>query len=136
MTMRTLLLVSIVVLGAGCGTRYGIRAPVSSVAVPDLSGTWNTQWGTEYIAVVFMKQEGDRVTATYTTTAVTENGAGTIEGKFEGRLVGNELKGSWDEGSNRFGRFRFVFSADGRVFEGTWGRAGLDDNGGGWTGSR
>lgn len=135
MFKRALIVVPLLLL-IGCGTRFGIRAPVSNVAVPDLSGTWNTQWGSEYIAVVFMKQEGDRVTASYTTTAVTEKGEGTIEGSLEGHIVGNELKGSWEEGGKRFGRFRFVFNAEARSFEGTWGNKELDDNGGGWTGTR
>lgn len=136
MIKRSLVVLSLLFLGTSCATRYAVRAPVSSAAVPDLSGTWNSQWGEDYIAVIFMKQEGDRVTATYTTTARTEAGAGTIAGSFEGRLVGNELRGTWDEGSNRFGRFRFVFSADGRSYEGTWGRADVEDDGGVWIGSR
>ena len=41
---------------------------------------------------------------------------------FQGQLVGNELRGTWDEGGNRFGRFRFVFSADGRAAIGCAGR--------------
>jgi hypothetical protein len=136
MLKQAFVVMAVLFLGAGCATRYGVRTPVSSAAVPDLSGTWNSQWGEDYIAVIFMKQEGERVTGTYTTTARTEEGAGTIEGSLEGRLVGNELRGAWEEGGNRFGRFRFVFAADGKAYEGTWGRKELEDDGGVWTGTR
>ena len=134
--MKQLLLIGVLLLAASCSTRYGVRSAGSSAPVPDLSGTWNSQWGEDYIAVLFLKHEGERVTATYTTTARLETGAATIEGSLEGRLVGNELRGTWEEGGNRFGRFRFVFSADGRSYEGTWGRKELEDDGGLWTGSR
>ena len=125
-------------LFSGCYASYArtIAIPVSTAAVPDLSGTWNSHWGEDYIAVIFMKHEGDRVSGTYTTTARTEAGEGTIEGSLQGTLVGNELRGTWEEGGNRFGRFRFVFRADGKAYEGTWGRKELDDDGGVWTGSR
>ena len=136
MLKQTFVFLAVLFLGSSCATRYGVRTPVSSAAVPDLSGTWNSQWGEDYIAVIFMKHEGDRVTGTYTTTARTEEGAGTIEGSLEGRIVGNELRGTWEEGGNRFGRFRFVFTADGKAYEGTWGRKDLEDDGGVWTGNR
>lgn len=138
MFKRSLVLLPLVVLATGCYASYArtVTIPVSSAEVPDLSGTWNTHWS-EYIAVVFLKHEGDRVTGTYTTTATLEGGVdATIEGSLEGRLVGNQLRGTWEEGGNRFGAFRFVFDPQGRTFEGTWGRRELDDNGGSWTGTR
>lgn len=139
MTMRNLSLLLGLVAISGCHASYAVnvRVPVSSAAVPDLSGTWNSRWGEDYVAVLFVKQEGERVTATYTTTARLEQGVeGTIEGSFEGRLAGNELRGTWEEGGARFGRFRFVFGAEGRAFEGTWGRKELEDDGGTWNGTR
>jgi hypothetical protein len=138
MLKRALTCLCLITTVSGCHASYAInvRIPVSSAAVPDLSGSWNTHWA-EYIAVVFLKHEGERVTGTYTTTARLENGVeGTIEGSLEGRLVGNELRGTWEEGGRRFGRFRFVFDTNGRAFEGTWGRVELDDNGGTWNGTR
>ncbi|MDP1824086.1 MAG: hypothetical protein Q8L48_12615 [Archangium sp.] len=139
MLKRSLLLLWLAAVAVGCHASYArhVRIPVSSAAVPDLSGTWNSRWGEDYVAVLFVKQEGERVTATYTTTARLEQGVeGTIEGSFEGRLAGNELRGTWEEGGARFGRFRFVFAADGRAFEGTWGRKELEDDGGTWNGAR
>lgn len=119
---------------------YGINTPVTRDAVLDVNGNWNTQWlggNADYKAVVFMKQEGNRVTATYATTARPEPGVeSTLEGHLDGTLVGNELIGRWDEGGDRFGKFRFVFRTDGRSFEGTWGRGELFDNGGEWDGTR
>jgi hypothetical protein len=137
---RLSLLLALLATATGC-VRYAYRIdePVTATSVPDVSGVWNTRWigGGDYLAVVTMRQEGDRVTASYTTTARPEPGVETtIEGSFRGTLSGNELRAEWDEGGDRFGRLRFVFRPDGRSFEGTWGRKGLDDDGGEWDGSR
>ncbi|MFT3712208.1 MAG: hypothetical protein QM817_31575 [Archangium sp.] len=140
--MRSLLIASCAALAlmSGCVRYvYGISETVSSTPVPDVSGPWNTKWigGGDYVAVVTMVQQGERVTATYTTTARPEPGVeGTIEGSFEGTITGNELRGRWDEGGDRYGRMRFVFRADGHSFEGTWGHGDQDDDGGEWDGTR
>ncbi len=140
-TMRTTtsLFLSLALIAIGCRVpSYAreVRIPASSAPVSDLTGTWNTHWG-DYVAVVFLKQEGELVSGSYTTTARPEPGVeGTLGGTLQGRLVGNELRGQWEEGPSRSGSFRFVFRADGAVFEGTWGNGGFEDSGGTWVGSR
>ena len=135
-----IVMVALMFLLAGClrvpSYAHTIQVPVSSTNVPSLSGTWNTRWE-DYVAVVSLTQEGDRVFGSYTTTARPEPGAeGTIGGTLQGRLVGNELRGSWEEGPGRAGLFRFVFRVDGAAFEGTWGNGGFEDSGGTWNGTR
>ncbi|MFO0593724.1 MAG: hypothetical protein U0228_00395 [Myxococcaceae bacterium] len=123
---------------SACRTAYSpelLVAPVRDVQL-DVTGTWNTHWD-EYLAVVTLTQQGAHVTATYTTTARPSPGeAGTLEGSLEGTLEGNVLRGTWTEGGDRFGRFRWVFRTDGRSFEGAWGHASLEDDGGPWAGTR
>jgi len=134
---RTLCLLLLLAF-SGCRPSWArtVTIPVSSQAVPDVTGTWNTRWE-EYVAVLFLEQQGANVSGNYTTTARPAPGVETtLPGKLVGRFDGNELRGTWDEGGDRFGRFRFVFSADGHAFEGTYGNEGSEDTGGSWTGTR
>ncbi|MEW5743606.1 MAG: hypothetical protein AB1938_32140 [Myxococcota bacterium] len=135
MVRRVLLFLAVIqVWGAGCRASYAVnvRFPVDPTLGVNVAGTWKTNWGGPQgfnIAVVTMEQQGDRVTATYVTT-------GSPNGSFEGRLVGNELRGTWREADGRWGGLRFVFDSTGSRFEGTWGLGEHDDDGGVWDGNR
>lgn len=128
--MRVLAL--LLLMSAGCRTSYSsnIRLPVTATPV-GVEGVWQTRWsGQRFIndASLSLTQRGDAVTGIYSTHE-------TPNGRLDGRLQGNELLGDWWE-DDRHGRFRFVFDATATRFEGTWGVADFDDNGGVWEGSR
>jgi hypothetical protein len=92
-----------------------------------LSGTWKTSFG-----MVTFTQAGNDVTGSYTHD----------NGKIEGTLEGNILRGSWSESPSYkppkdAGDLEFTFSEDGRKFTGTW-RYGFDKQtwDGKWTGTK
>lgn len=82
------------------------------------TGTWDTRWRGGG-AALDLRQEGDRVTGEYP----------LYGGRVEGTVRGREFEGRWVEG-DRFGRFLFVLSEDGRSFMGRF------DSGEWWTGGR
>jgi hypothetical protein len=108
---------------AGGGQSIGSSSTVSN----QLSGTWKTDFG-----MVTFIQAGNDVTGSYTHD----------NGKIEGTLEGNILRGRWSEGPSYkppkdAGDLEFTFSEDGRKFTGTW-RYGFDKQtwDGKWTGTK
>jgi small-conductance mechanosensitive channel len=92
--------------------------PASAAFAADWAGSWDTRWRGGG-AVLDLRQEGERVTGAYP----------LYGGRIEAELRGRELHGRWVEG-DRFGRFLFVLSDDGRSFMGRF------DSGEWWTGGR
>lgn len=93
----------------------------------DVSGKWKTGFGT-----LILSQSASKVTGNYTSD----------DGKIEGAMEGNILKGTWSESPSYkppkdAGDFEFVFSEDGKSFKGKW-RYGHGGSGwkGNWSGTR
>lgn len=88
------------------------------------AGTWDSeQWGE-----MKLMQKGNTVTGTYSWD----------EGKIEGTVSGNMLRGTWSESPSYSppddaGDFEFTLSADGNSFSGHWRYGSDDDWDGDWT---
>lgn len=107
-----------------------VPAVLSSQAVScDWSGDWALDWGKwdgkeHKDDKMTLTQTGDRVTGSYT----------WHEGKIDGKITGDKLKGKWTEKDNN-GQFEFTMISDCKSFEGVWGYLnGIGD--GYWNGKR
>lgn len=97
------------------------------VEVEDVTGAWTTTFeedGKPKDATVVLRQDDTKVTGTYGEACV-------IDGTFQGAW----LHGTWSE-PGYSGRFAWMFTADGRRFDGTWGVNKKPDGAGRWTGQR
>ncbi|MBL8311397.1 MAG: hypothetical protein JNL19_13310 [Burkholderiales bacterium] len=94
-------------------------APAAASAV-----SWTGDWSTNFGAMQ-LTQRGSHVSGAYDYRG----------GRLEGELVANVLRGRWTQ-DNASGHFVFQLSADGRRFDGRWGRGTADSDGGVWQGSR
>jgi hypothetical protein len=125
MTVRTLAAVLAVLAGSvGCSSTGG--GPGSL----DVTGTFATTYshpvrGT-LTTPLSLTQSGTTVTGSYIPSA-------DAEGHIEATLEGDDVVGSWVQGSAR-GPIKFSFSADGKGFTGSWDYA--SSPGGYWNGTR
>ena len=108
-------------------SRTACRTASSSAVSNQLSGKWKTSSG-----ILTFTQAGNDVTGSYTHD----------NGKIEGTLEGNILRGRWSESPSYkppkdAGDLEFIFSEDGRNFTGKW-RYGFDKQtwDGNWTGTK
>ncbi len=91
--------------------------------------TWEGQWDSNWGRMV-LTQRGNIVTGHYTHD----------QGRIEGAVSGNQMNGTWSEyptyaPKKDAGDVRFIMSADGKTFGGSWGYgSSLSD--GDWTGSK
>lgn len=117
------LLAAVVGLGGGALP----RAEAQPVAL-DVSGMWATSFS-GISQPLRLTQAGVNVAGVY-------GGGPVLPGAMAGRLTGNVMVGRWTDAASS-GGFRLVFGADGRTFQGTWGRT-LDSqtSGGAWQGTR
>ena len=100
----------------------GYGAPPAAVPIPNLSGTYDTNYNKFHL-----RQQGTALTGCYELR----------EGLFDGAIDGRIMRLTWAEGTSR-GPAVFVFSPDGRSFRGTWWR-GTDKGtppAGEWNGTR
>ena len=117
-----ILLLSLIIT-AGLGTS-GCVSTSTNDSPSEWAGTWDSgQWGE-----MKLTQNGSTVTGTYTWD----------EGKIEGTVSGNTLRGTWSESPSYSppddaGDFEFTLSSDGNAFTGQW-RYGSDGEwDGDWT---
>lgn len=92
------------------------------IAATSISGTWSTNWGPLHLT-----EAGTSVTGSY---------EGEYPGTLQGKRNGNTVTFTWAGSNGETGKGKFVFSADGTSFEGTWGGADSMTNGGEWSGTR
>lgn len=115
----------------GCAATVEPVGSTSSPAasVPDVSGSWTTQWGSDEVCMLQIQQNGASLSGSYTTT-------GAPPGGVSGTLDGNVWTGTWNDQAGGGGAMVLTFSEDGRSFSGTWGSGTSSTNGGSWTGTR
>ena len=87
-------------------------------ATPSWTGIWDTRWR-QGGARMDLTQDGDKVSGTYA----------SLDGRIEGQVTGNMLRGKWIQGA-RSGGITFVLSSDGNAFVGRYA------SGEWWTGGR
>ncbi|MBI3211028.1 MAG: LamG domain-containing protein [Candidatus Solibacter usitatus] len=103
-----------------CKTGTTPPPPPPTGTFVNFGGRWNTEYGPLTIT-----QTGASVTGVY------PNFSGTIAGT----VAGNILTGTWTQGTQN-GGIRFVQSADGNSFTGTFTCAANCQSGGNWSGTR
>lgn len=103
-------------------------APRSELTV-DWSGAWSSDFG-----VINFTQQGAQVSGNY---AYANSGA-QVQGQISGAVMGSHLDFAWEEGPGGAGAGHgsFIVGADGRSFEGTWGKGESRTDGGNWNGKR
>ena len=104
---------------------------VSALAASGLGGDWECTASGEGSCgdsvgrfKLTLTQSGDTITGSY------YGGTASLAGALEG----NVLRGTWKE-SDGTGTLRFIFSDDGKSFEGSWSIPG-SSSAGGWSGER
>jgi len=110
-------------------TLFATMSAVANAQRLNVSGAWDTYWGSEEICTLALQQRGNAVSGTYATT-------GAPPGVVNGVLEGGVLTGTWSDEAGSVGSMRLVFSASGRSFSGTWGSGTSATDGGAWSGSR
>lgn len=100
-------------------------APGHAPAKPGrgFAGTWTTNWGD-----MTLTGSGDRISGTYSHS----------QGNLQGAVTGNVLRFHWTQkGNGNKGAGKFLLSADGKTFSGSWNYEDDPDKpGSSWTGSR
>lgn len=109
---------------AATGGGVGAAAPPGPGTPAAAHDGWSGAWSTNFGAMT-LSQAGSQVTGRYDYRG----------GRIEGRLDGRVLRGTWIQDNAR-GHFVFRLAADGRSFQGRWGRGSADSDGGDWQGSR
>ena len=116
--MLLMLLITPVFGASGCMSTSTDNGP------SEWAGTWDSgQWGE-----MKLTQNGSTVTGTYTWD----------EGKIEGTVFGNMLRGTWSESPSYSspddaGDFEFTLSSDDNSFTGKWRYGSDGDWDGDWT---
>lgn len=92
-----------------------LKQPGALVAAlrADYTGTWNSRTDKNWSYEITLTQQGNRVSGVY----VVENGA---QGRMHGVVEDNVLTFDWDQDGGYTGTGRFVLSADGKSFAGTY----------------
>ena len=125
--LSSMLVLVAILLSLGCVTGCTQQAGQEEQSQDIWTGTWESkEWGT-----MELTQTGSSVTGTYTWD----------QGKIDGAVYGNALKGTWSEAPSYAppadaGDFEFTLSSDGNSFTGKWRYGSSGDWEGDWTGER
>lgn len=113
------------------------NAPIVNANPPGPSGDmavdWSGSWSTDFGILTF-SQQGASVTGSY----LYNNNGAQVNGQISGTVMGSHLDFTWEEGPGGAGTGHgsFILGADGRSFEGTWGKGGSRTDGGNWNGKK
>jgi len=122
-----IILACLMLMAAGCTSTSGTTPATPAAEAKSWSGLWSTTWTSADNATLV---PGDDITFTQTGSSVTGtyiNPEQKFTGLITGTVEGTTMTGTWSESENGIpgtsGTMKFVISADGNSFTGTWDRA-------------